>query len=366
MHSRTWHSHGCAATLALSNRAMDVDKLLRDPRVQVARWASLQRVAVVFCLTTATYLLPLFDASPSAVPELSTSQSLRWDAFYFASIARNNYIYEQHWAFLPGAPFIARILVRFVKVDLVFAVSVAAFLASPILHLYDLTFEITGSSNVSRLVSALSLLPSSPATLIYSPYAEPFFTTISYTGVWHAEILAFNLTKRLSGMLACAQKRHEAAALAFTLATLFRSNGIVLGGFILWDLLVEPVLLTRKLSSVSPCVVLCCRRLDLRPAVRSPLFLRRRSRPDPDHTICAVPIQSLSHVLYGARIHSRRMVLQLPSTHLHVCATEVLEQRPDAVLDRPAAAQFPHLCTRVRSPAHRLRRARPCSTIGAK
>ncbi|KZV80510.1 glycosyltransferase family 76 protein [Exidia glandulosa HHB12029] len=252
---------------------LDAKKLAGDPRVQVARWASVQRIFVVACVTLAAFVLPTFDASPAVASDLSTSRSLRWDAFYFASIARNDYAYEQHWAFLPGAPFIARILSRFLKVDLLLATSVAAFLANPILHLYDLTFEFTGSANISRLVAALSLLPSSPATLIYSTYAEPFFTTIAYTG-----------------MLACSQKRYEAAALTFMLTAVFRSNGIVLGGFILWDLLVEPVLLTRRLASLSGRRVFYASALALAPVVPFALYQYRAYRlfcSNPDVTPAA-------------------------------------------------------------------------------
>lgn len=227
-------------------------------RVKVARWATVQRFAVTAYLNAAAWVLPLFDASPLVASDLSTSLTLRWDAFYFASIVHRKYVYEQHWAFFQGVPFIARLLARLFRRDVLFVASAVSFLCNPILHLYDLTFEITGSVSVSKLVGALSLLPSSPATFIYAPYSEPFFTMLSYTG-----------------MLACAQGRYQAASLAFTLTTVFRSNGVVLGGFILWDLVVEPVIVTRTFSALKPRRTLLAILLSLAPV--APLLLHERN-----------------------------------------------------------------------------------------
>lgn len=47
-------------------------------------------------------------------------------------------------------------------------------------------------------------------------------------------------------MLCCAKKQYFRATCFFVLASTFRSNGILLSGFILWDLVVEPLLESRK------------------------------------------------------------------------------------------------------------------------
>jgi phosphatidylinositol glycan class V len=43
-------------------------------------------------------------------------------------------------------------------------------------------------------------------------------------------------------MLSCARSRYFSASIYFALAGTFRSNGILLSGFILWDMIAEPFL----------------------------------------------------------------------------------------------------------------------------
>lgn len=47
------------------------------------------------------------------------------------------------------------------------------------------------------------------------------------------------------GMLYSAQKRWLMASLLFALAGMFRSNGVLLGGFLIWGMLVEPIITRR-------------------------------------------------------------------------------------------------------------------------
>ncbi|KAF8170181.1 GPI mannosyltransferase 2 [Mycena galopus ATCC 62051] len=107
--------------------------------------------------------------------------------------------------------------------------------------MYSLSLHHLGSPALARLAAILSLLPSSPATLFLAPYTEPFFTYFSY-----------------KGMLYCAQSRYSAAAIAFTLAASFRSNGFLSSGFIIWGLLVQPFFQRRPihLTSALSCLVL--------------------------------------------------------------------------------------------------------------
>ncbi|KAG5653630.1 hypothetical protein H0H81_011856 [Sphagnurus paluster] len=83
----------------------------------------------------------------------------------------------------------------------------------------------------------------SPATLYFAPYAEPFFTHLSY-----------------KGMLYAAQEHWLHATLCFALAASFRSNGVVLCGYLLWGLVAQPFLDRKPLrityaAFLSACVV---------------------------------------------------------------------------------------------------------------
>ncbi|THH29853.1 hypothetical protein EUX98_g4326 [Antrodiella citrinella] len=97
--------------------------------------------------------------------------------------------------------------------------------------LYDLTLHHTHSPTAAYLSALLSLIPTSPVTLRFVAYSEPFFTYLSYTG-----------------MLYCARSQWLWAACSFTLAGTFRSNGFMLSGFIIWGLLVEPTLNRKQVS----------------------------------------------------------------------------------------------------------------------
>ncbi|KAG8960435.1 ER membrane glycoprotein subunit of the GPI transamidase complex-like protein [Tulasnella sp. 425] len=92
--------------------------------------------------------------------------------------------------------------------------------------LYDLTIAVGGTPSMAKLTTLLSLVPLSPPALLFAPYAEPFFATLSY-----------------KGMLACRRRNWMKASVCFMLATAFRSNGTMLAGFIIWGILVEPLTL---------------------------------------------------------------------------------------------------------------------------
>lgn len=52
----------------------------------------------------------------------------------------------------------------------------------------------------------------------------------------------------LEGMLYCAHAQWLLATCCFALASAFRSNGVILAGFIIWGMLIEPFLTSRKVS----------------------------------------------------------------------------------------------------------------------
>ncbi|KAJ3490905.1 hypothetical protein NLI96_g1087 [Meripilus lineatus] len=202
--------------------------------------------------------LPQFDSSPEVIANLTPTDTtsdnlllhalqrlplLRWDAFYFGHIALRGYVYEQEWAFFPGISFVMRNSARLW--NLIFArdlsapltwngVLIGGFAATCFTQtaptLYHLTLHHLGSPSAAYLTALLSLLSSSPATLRLVAYTEPFFTFFSY-----------------KGMLYCAKSQWFLASLSFALAGTFRSNGFMLGGFILYGLLIEPVLYRKRL-----------------------------------------------------------------------------------------------------------------------
>jgi GPI mannosyltransferase 2 len=206
-------------------------------------------------------ILPLFDSSPSissSIPSKSSSL-LRWDAFHFANIAQNGYVPEYEWAFFPGTPLVMRIAgeaLRFLKGsndlvswdDLLQGGAIVAFVCDvdSTIVLYHLTLHHLGSTHIALITSVLSLLPSSPATLRFAAYSEPFFTYLSYKGVWCLLYQPWQFIQApfvtSQGMLSCARSQWLAASIYFALAATFRSNGILLSGFILWGLIIDPFL----------------------------------------------------------------------------------------------------------------------------
>jgi len=133
--------------------------------------------------------LPLFDLSPTLVPD-ALSPLLRWDVFHFLHISRDGYVYEHEWAFLPAAPWIIRHSLAFLEwltcsitvSHLILAIGVSVLASETVQTLYLLSLHHFKSPHMALLASVLAILPSSPATLLFVPYNEPFFTYLSYRG----------------------------------------------------------------------------------------------------------------------------------------------------------------------------------------
>lgn len=91
----------------------------------------------------------------------------------------------------------------------------------------SLSLSLTGRHRTARLAALLSILATSPATLV-TPTPEPFFSFFALLG--H---LCLQHTPRntFSTILFTAS-----AALCFAVATAFRANGILLAGFIAWHI----------------------------------------------------------------------------------------------------------------------------------
>ncbi|KAG1799794.1 glycosyltransferase family 76 protein [Suillus plorans] len=218
------------------------------------------RLAVWILVYISARSLPLFDASPSIWINGTPPSSilLRWDAFHFAHIAREGYVYEHEWAFFNGLPLLMRIsdhLQALAGFDtngwgtLLRGGAGMAILCDSTHVLYHLSLHYFRSPSLAFLSAALSLLSSSPVALKLASYNEPFFTYLSYRG-----------------MLACARSKWAAASICFALASTFRSNGIFLSGFILWGMLVAPFLTGQK-DLLTPRRLLKCVLLTALPLI---------------------------------------------------------------------------------------------------
>ncbi|KAI5835756.1 glycosyltransferase family 76 protein [Schizophyllum commune Tattone D] len=214
----------------------------RDDRARLRTLSYASRALLISFALLASYLLPPFDASAKADSFTApwADALVRWDVFHFAQIARGGYQYEHQWAFFPGLPWLLRATALSEREYLLGGV-LLVLLCDTTLVMYDLSLLVLGNRDAALLSAMLSLLPSSPATLRLVPYAEPFFTYLSYRG-----------------MLFCARKHWLYAATSFALAGAFRSNGVTLAGFLLWGMLVAPILEGRarviRLSTILKCV----------------------------------------------------------------------------------------------------------------
>ncbi|EMD32128.1 glycosyltransferase family 76 protein [Gelatoporia subvermispora B] len=217
---------------------------------RILRQLSLLSYALTALLAYLASYLPLFDSSPRTIIN-GASRSwtstfayplLRWDVFHYGHTAQYGYVYEHQWAFFPGPSLVMRGTSEFLHFlgvisqrstweTVLVGGAVIASLCDTSTTLYHLSLHHLRSPSLAFLATLLSLLPSSPATLRLVPYSEPYFTMLSYRG-----------------MLYCARRQWLAAVCAFALAGAFRSNGVMLAGFVLWGIVVEPSLHKQQIS----------------------------------------------------------------------------------------------------------------------
>ncbi|KAF8626865.1 hypothetical protein AX15_004683 [Amanita polypyramis BW_CC] len=180
-------------------------------------------------LYAAASALPLFDKSPLLVPVSRFLRPiLRWDSFHFFHIAQSGYLYEHEWAFFPGAPALMRHLTPG-GLPLMLLLAVIACDSSRTLYL--LSLHHLRSRFLAYITVVISLLSSSPVTVRLVPYSEPFFTYLSYKGMFY-----------------CTRKKWVLATSLFTLASTFRSNGFLLSSYILWGMVMHPILTRRQVA----------------------------------------------------------------------------------------------------------------------
>ncbi|KAF0305396.1 GPI mannosyltransferase 2 [Amphibalanus amphitrite] len=178
------------------------------------------------------------DPAPSPAPLDSLATVLlgglhRWDAQYFLHIAEHGYTHETTLAFFPGLPLMttagavpleATALLSRPVALLVSAVAVNALLSALAAQAL-LALSVRLLKDRRRARTAALLFCWSPATVfLAAPYSESLFACLGFTG-----------------MLFCETDRLWGAAAAFGFAAVTRSNGTLLIGFLVYNLLHKQV-----------------------------------------------------------------------------------------------------------------------------
>lgn len=92
---------------------------------------------------------------------------------------------------------------------------------------------LTRNRRLARIASFLSIFSFAPATLI-TPTPEPFFAFFALVGYLCLALSSLQSVKKKFASLTILT---FAASISFGIANVFRANGILLFGFILWRLL---------------------------------------------------------------------------------------------------------------------------------
>eukprot|EP00727_Mastigamoeba_balamuthi_P014686 m51a1_g9843 hypothetical protein (412) ;mRNA; f:1956182-1957530 len=192
----------------------------------VLRWAAASRLATA----GASAVLGLAWADYDASAEGAAPALVRWDALYFARIAARGYEYEHYGAFFPGLPAALRALalplapalgVEGAVVWGGLLLSALLFCASALL-LRRLGCAVLGDSALATRAALLYAAANPASVFLSSLYTESAFAFLS-----------------LAGLLLLARGRPWASAALFACATATRSNGILLCGFVVHELLAD-------------------------------------------------------------------------------------------------------------------------------
>lgn len=160
---------------------------------------------------------------------------VRWDTVYFVAAAAHGYTTEQALAFQPGivgvlrlGGYIGRLWDASAPWDATAAVVVATVLAniaswaSPLL-LYEVV-RAWSTPSIARAAALFSVIAPASTSALSAPTPESFFSVLSLLGFW---VLG-------TGHEAHRTARRALAAMCFAAATCFRSNGILLAGYLVW------------------------------------------------------------------------------------------------------------------------------------
>ncbi|KAH7135829.1 GPI mannosyltransferase 2 [Dendryphion nanum] len=189
-----------------------------------------------------------------------TLRLLRWDALYFVSAAQRDYVYEQEWAFswayshiilrrfsqyIPGHS--GSSLNSYVWAGIIFS-NICHLISVLVLHrLLRLIVNRPQERQLPFIACILHIL--SPAGLFLSaPYAEGLFSALNFTGM-----LCYVIARTTAHSMGAWGFYQDAyllgSGLFFALASLFRSNGLLSGLILLYDVIhALPAILTGQWS----------------------------------------------------------------------------------------------------------------------
>ncbi|KAK6502799.1 ER membrane glycoprotein subunit of the GPI transamidase complex-like protein [Arthrobotrys musiformis] len=196
----------------------------------------------------------------------------RWDAIYFASIARHGHRWEQEWAFGVGQSYLVhgvQWILGLLGADgmspsfqilFLSIVSCGSHLVSAIIlyHLTALLFNPAGpkgtlgnsgeTPNVVAFIAATLHILSPAGIFLIAPYNESIFSVLSFLGYWFYSYAVKNTAP---------DGEHGAvnevflllSGLAFGVSGLFRSNGIINGVLFVFEVSQSAL---RVLSGINP------------------------------------------------------------------------------------------------------------------
>ena len=158
---------------------------------------------------------------------------LRWDAIHMLAIAKNGYVFELQYAFFPLVPYVSRYITlgllnycgfnQFVSFEPLAALVAILFTNSchyfATLFLFKLTLLVFNSTKFA-MIAAIMFMFNPAAIQLSAIYTEAPFALFTFVGLY-----AFYSKKRFM------------ASVFWALASVTRSNGIVLIGFFFYDLL---------------------------------------------------------------------------------------------------------------------------------
>ncbi|TPX33250.1 hypothetical protein SmJEL517_g03847 [Synchytrium microbalum] len=178
------------------------------------------------CQNITSYL----DTPLECAFKLMASAFYRWDALHFVNIARHGYGFEKSFAFFPALPMTLRLF----GIDDELTTIVTGLIVTNIcfvlaaLSLYRLSLRVLKDPKIAT-ISALLFCIGPGGPFMSSIYTESPFAMLSF-----------------GGMLAFSNQKPIVASVLWGMAATFRSNGVLLSGFLLYGLLLD--FRTRKLA----------------------------------------------------------------------------------------------------------------------
>jgi len=208
---------------------------------KIAAYAVLSRCIVLGWAVLSTQMVAKYDSSVRLLANTDASipaaLGANWDATYFLGIASEGYTFEQAHAFFPLLPWSAKTLASAASgtgEPTVMAIAIAgtvisncAFVLAAVI-LFFLGCRVLGEQHVAGQAALLFCF--NPASVFMSAfYTESLFACLSFAGML--------ILVSPPGSPAPTMMKLLNSALLFALATATRSNGILLGGYLGFSLL---------------------------------------------------------------------------------------------------------------------------------